>query len=83
MNRRVLEVYDPANYTFSYAMLESPFPFTDYVATVRLHELDGARTSIDWSSTFEPGGVPSQRAAEMIEGIYRVFVARLKETLAS
>jgi len=81
--RERLEVYDPARYTFSYVMLESPFPFTGYVATVRLHDLGGGRTSIDWSSTFEPRGVPSEQAAEMIEGIYRVFVARLKETLAS
>src|SRR5262249_44629789 len=48
--RERLEVYDPASYTLSYAMIESPFPFTGYVATVRLHDLGGGRTSIDWSS---------------------------------
>ncbi len=43
----------------------------------------GGRTSIDWSSTFEPRGVETVQAAQMIEGIYRMFIARLKETLAS
>jgi uncharacterized protein YndB with AHSA1/START domain len=81
--RERLESYDPARHTFSYAMLESPFPFTDYVATVRLRDLGGSRTSIDWSSTFEPRGVQTEQAAQIIEGIYRMFVARLKETLAS
>jgi len=81
--RERLESYDPANHTFSYAMLESPFPFTDYLATVRLRDLGGGRTSIDWSSTFEPRGVPTEQVAQMIEGIYRMFVVRLKETLAS
>jgi uncharacterized protein YndB with AHSA1/START domain len=81
--RERLEAYDPAEHTFSYAMLESPFPFTDYVATVRLRDLGGGRTSIDWSCTFEPRGVPRDEVAHMIEGIYRMFVARLKETLAS
>jgi hypothetical protein len=81
--RERLEAYDPEGHTFSYAMLESPFPFTDYVATVRLHDLGGGRTSIDWSSTFEPRGAEPEQVAQMIEGIYRMFVARLKETLAS
>src|SRR4029453_14560828 len=60
--RERLEAYDPADHTFSYAMLESPFPFTDYVATVRLRDLGGGRTSIDWSSTFEPRGAEAGQA---------------------
>ena len=81
--RERLEAYDPENHTFSYAMLESPFPFTDYVATVRLRDLGGGRTSIEWSSTFQPRGLPTEQVARMIEGIYQMFVGRLKETLAS
>ena len=46
-------------------------------------DLGGDRTSIGWSCTFEPRGVQAEQAAQMIEGIYRMFVARLKETLAS
>src|SRR5215831_17484506 len=64
--RERLEAYDPAAHSFSYAMLESPFPFTDYVATVRLADLGGGRTSIDWSSTFEPRGVPGEQVTGMI-----------------
>jgi len=81
--RERLEAYDPAAHSFSYAMLESPFPFTDYVATVRLADLGGGRTSIDWSSTFEPRGVEAKEAQQIIQGIYRMFVAHLKGTLAS
>ena len=69
--------------TFTYAMLDSPFPFTDYVATVRLAELAENRTAIEWTSTFEPRGVSAAEATETIQGIYRMFVARLKMTLAS
>jgi carbon monoxide dehydrogenase subunit G len=81
--RERLVTYDPAGHTFSYAMLDSPFPFTDYLATVRLGDLGGGRTSIEWSSTFEPRGVSAEEAGQTIEGLYRVFVARLKQTLAS
>ncbi len=76
-----LEAYDLGGHSFSYAMLESPFPFTDYLATVQLRDLGGGRTSIDWSSTFEPRGVPTEQVAQLIEGLYRMFIARLKETL--
>ncbi|HXJ34517.1 MAG TPA: DUF3536 domain-containing protein, partial [Candidatus Eisenbacteria bacterium] len=81
--RERLEAYDPAGHSFSYAMLESPFPFTDYLATVELRDLGGGRTSIDWSSTFEPRGIPTEEVARLIEGIYRMFIARLKETLGA
>ena len=81
--RERLEAYDPAHHTFTYAMLESPFPFTGYVATVRLEDLGDGRTSIDWSSRFEPSGLPTEQIAQMIEGIYGMFIARLKETLAA
>jgi len=81
--RERLEAYDPRGYTFSYAMLESPFPFTDYLATVLLADLGGGRTSIDWSSTFEPRGIPADQVGQMIEGLYRMFIGRLKETLAA
>jgi hypothetical protein len=82
--RERLEAYDAAAHTFSYAMLsEHPFPFTDYVGTVSLRDLGSGRTSIDWSSTFEPLGLPTEKVAQLIEGIYRMFIARLKETLAA
>src|SRR4029453_12978761 len=60
--RERLEAYDPADHAFSYAMLESPFPFTDYVATVRLRDLGGGRTSFEWSRTFEPRGAEAGQA---------------------
>ena len=81
--RERLEAYDPTRYTFTYAMVESPFPFTNYVATVRLHDLGGGRTSIDWSSTFEPRGIQTEQVGQMIEGIYRMFIACLEKTLAA
>ncbi|MFK7965881.1 MAG: SRPBCC family protein [Burkholderiaceae bacterium] len=42
------------DFSFSYAILESPMPLTDYVATVRLHPVtDGNRTFGEWSARFE------------------------------
>jgi hypothetical protein len=39
---------------YTYAILESPMPVTDYVATLRLTPIsDGDRTFIEWSAEFE------------------------------
>ena len=80
--RERLETYDATRRTFSYAILESPFPFSDYVATVRLDDLGGGRTAIEWSSTFEPRGLSAEQTTAVIEGTYQMFIARLKDTLA-
>lgn len=38
----------------TYAILESPMPLTDYVATLRLTPVtDGNRTFVEWSAEFE------------------------------
>lgn len=45
-----------SDYEFSqtYAILDSPMPLTDYVATLRLHPVtDGDRTFAEWTARFE------------------------------
>jgi hypothetical protein len=80
--RERLTAYDPSATTFSYAMLESPFPFTDYLATVRLSDLGGGRTGIRWSSSFVPQGMPAESVVALLENVYRMFIGKLKETMA-
>jgi len=42
------------DYTCTYAILDSPMPLTDYVATLRLTPVsDGNRTFIEWSAEFD------------------------------
>lgn len=79
--RERLVSYDAAAHAFSYAIVESPFPFTDYIATVRLAARGPEATAIEWSSTFAARGLPEERLVEVIENTYRTFIARLKETL--
>lgn len=58
----------------TYAILESPMPLTDYVATLRLTPVtDGDRTFAEWTAEFE---CAPEVAAELVEGIGRnVFQA--------
>jgi carbon monoxide dehydrogenase subunit G len=77
-----LEAFDDAGRSLQYAIIgENPLPFTDYLSTIRLSE-DGGATSIEWSSTFEPKGIPAAQAGQLIEGIYTGGIAGLKSALA-
>jgi NADPH:quinone reductase len=71
------------DHTFSYCILEAPFPLMNYVATVRLKPVtDGNRTFWEWTSTFLP---PKHRQAELVrmvaEGIYEDGFAAVRALL--
>lgn len=51
----------------TYAILQSPMPLSDYVATLRLTPIsDGNRTFIEWSAEFDCG--PEDEAG-LVEGV--------------
>jgi uncharacterized protein YndB with AHSA1/START domain len=51
----------------TYAILESPMPLTDYVATIRLTPVtDGSRTFAEWTAEFE---CPEAEAEGLVTGI--------------
>lgn len=67
-----LEVHDAATTTFSYRILndDSPLPFTDYSATVIIRDNNDGTSTVDWTGTFEPRGVPEADAIKVATGIY-------------
>src|SRR5262245_25677393 len=64
-----LEGLDPKGYTFSYSMLEGPIPFKNYLAHVVLSDAGPKRTTINWSGTFEPAGMPAEQLEQLVRGI--------------
>ncbi|MEO1089791.1 MAG: SRPBCC family protein [Pseudomonadota bacterium] len=55
------------DYFYTYAILESPMPLTDYVATLRLTPVtDGDRTFAEWTAEFE---CTADAAADLVTGI--------------
>ena len=51
----------------TYAILESPMPLTDYMATLRLTPIsDGNRTFIEWTAEFE---CAVEAEADLVDGI--------------
>jgi hypothetical protein len=73
-----LEALDNDAKRLVYSMVEGPLPVQNYVATMQLSALDGGRTRLEWSSTFEPGSMAEGDAIQAVSGIYKGGIAGLQ-----
>ncbi|MNL08982.1 Polyketide cyclase / dehydrase and lipid transport [compost metagenome] len=65
-----LQAFDNAAKTYSYSILQAPFPATEYLATIKVEaQGDGAR--VTWSGRFEPVGVSNKEVEALFTGIYQ------------
>ena len=63
IREQLLEMSDLGHH-YSYTILESPLPFANYRATLRLRRItDGNRTFAEWSGSFDAN--PAEKGAEM------------------
>ncbi|MEU3859736.1 SRPBCC family protein [Streptomyces sp. NPDC028722] len=77
-----LEAFDHEARTYSYSILQAPFPVTDYRSTLTVHEVPGSGASrVEWSGTFTPAGVGDDEATALFHGIYTEGLATLKQAL--
>ncbi len=67
-----LDVHDAATRTFAYSIIndDSPLPFTGYSAVVKIKDNGDGTTTVDWTGTFSPKGVPEADAIKLATGIY-------------
>ena len=75
-----LEELDDASHHLTYSIISGPLPFKDYRANIDLQEVDEG-TAIEWSSTFEPAGVPAEKAEGLATSIYEAGIAAFKKAL--
>lgn len=73
-----LDSIDDGQRTYTYSITESPLPVANYSATIRVVE-SGDGSKVQWSSEFEPAGVPEADAVGLVEGIYQAGFDGLKE----
>ncbi|NLP62714.1 SRPBCC family protein [Paraburkholderia sacchari] len=67
-----LEAFDNRARSYTYSILEAPFPVTEYRSTLQVREIDGGHAAqVDWSGEFTPSGVSDEEASRLFEGIYR------------
>ncbi len=65
-----LEAFDNAGKTYSYSILQAPFPATDYLATIRV-DAQGQGARVTWSGRFTPVGVSDEDVVALFTGIYQ------------
>ncbi|GAA4803435.1 SRPBCC family protein [Streptomyces ziwulingensis] len=78
-----LETFDNAARSYSYSILQAPFPVTDYLSTIAVHEGTAPdRSRVEWSGTFTPDGIDDDEATALFHGIYADGLAALTQSLA-
>jgi hypothetical protein len=64
-----LEARDEAAKKIVYSIVEGPLPVASYVSTMQLSDAGDGRSTLVWSSTFEPVG-DEDAAKQLVSGIY-------------
>lgn len=74
-----LMAFDETGRTYSYHILEAPFPQKDYLATLRVSERDGGEAAhVEWFGEFTPVGVTEEEVSALFQGIYDDGLKALK-----
>lgn len=77
-----LEAFDAAARSYSYSILQAPFPVTGYLSTIAVHAgEDPGSARVEWSGTFTPDGIGDDEATGLFQGIYADGLAALKQSL--
>ncbi len=77
-----LEAFDNSSRSYTYSILQAPFPVTHYRSTLRVVGVDGDQGArVEWSGQFTPVGVSNEEASRLFEGIYRDGLKALEATL--
>jgi len=54
-------------------------PVENYLGTVKVTDLGNDRCEVEWSSTFEPKGLPEEEVSKMINDVYVSAIDGLKK----
>ena len=76
-----LEHFDGKAMCFRYCLTEGPLPIRDYVATMEVAAAGDASSTVTWSSTWEPVGVPEAEVREIFESLYRAALENVEKAL--
>ena len=79
-----LERYDSAAHSYSYSIVESPIPVSNYLSTITVTSINGGKGSrVEWSGVFTPNGVGEKEAEGIVHGLYSAGLKALASRYAS
>ena len=64
---------------YSYAFLSSPFPVTDYMATIRVVPKGAGRSIVIWNGSYVPNAGKAEEANKLFADIYEAGLASITE----
>ncbi|HBQ1174383.1 TPA: SRPBCC family protein [Klebsiella aerogenes] len=74
-----LEAFDNRQRSYSYSIIQAPFPVVDYLSTIAVvATADSNITRVEWSGSFTPVNVSDADAEALFSGIYRDGLQALK-----
>jgi hypothetical protein len=74
--REEITARDEVGRHYTYRILVSPLPMSNYVSTLRVVERDRG-CEVRWESEFQPEGIPAGELEAMIRGLYESGLAAL------
>jgi hypothetical protein len=73
-----LMAFDERERSYTYHILQSPFPVTDYYSTLKVTgAADGKTARVDWTGEFTPNGVSNSVATKIFQDIYAEALKQL------
>jgi len=77
-----LEKFDGEARTYTYTIVASALPLTDYRSTITVQR-EGEKSTIEWSTTFRPLGVPETEVSRSLEQFYQTGFDNLRKLLGT
>ncbi|MFF0751680.1 SRPBCC family protein [Streptomyces sp. NPDC004267] len=77
--------FDETERSYTYAILEAPFPVTGYLSTLRVHAIPGRpdAAEVQWSGRFVPNGATESEVIDLFTGIYADGLEALHKALTA
>lgn len=75
-----LEKFDGEAKTYTYSIVSGSLPLTDYRSTITVSR-QGEKSTIEWSTSFRPMGVPENELSRMLEEFYQSGFDNLRKML--
>lgn len=77
-----LEKFDGEARTYTYSIVASPLPLSDYRSTITVKR-EGEKSTIEWSTTFKPLGIAETELARSLEEFYQSGFDNLRKLLGA
>lgn len=79
-----LEAFNNRQRSYSYSIMQAPFPVVNYLSTITVHSTADSNVSrVEWYGEFTPVNVSDAEAQALFTGIYQDGLAALKNNFVA